>query len=85
MNYRGLAKGKIIELTERLPFPEGQPLSVSVEAWPPRARAGSPRAVRQSMHASPRLAPAEVGELDAAMEQSKMSRINPLTQRAANS
>ena len=40
MNYRGLLKGNTIELAERLPFPNGQPLRVSVEAWPVPTPAG---------------------------------------------
>lgn len=31
MNYKGIAKGKTIELEEPLPYPQGQPVSVSVE------------------------------------------------------
>jgi hypothetical protein len=31
MNCKGIAKGKTIELEEVLPYPEGQPVSVSVE------------------------------------------------------
>jgi len=66
MNYRGLAKGNSIELTERLPFPEGQPLRVSVEVWP--SRAGNARTLRQTMHTSPHLAQADVDELEAAIK-----------------
>lgn len=32
MTYKGVAKGKIIELEEALPYSDGQAVSVSVEA-----------------------------------------------------
>lgn len=31
MTYKGIAKGKTIELEEPLPYSEGQPVSVSIE------------------------------------------------------
>jgi len=70
MNYRGLAKGNSIELTEPHPFPEGQPLRVSVEVWP--SRAGNARTLRQAMHTSPHLAQADVDELEAVIHQGKI-------------
>jgi hypothetical protein len=42
MTYKGIARGKIIELEERLPYSEGQAVSVSVEALRPDALPGSP-------------------------------------------
>ena len=42
MPYKGVAKGKMIELEERLPYPEGQPLSVAVEPWGGTAVSGLP-------------------------------------------
>jgi hypothetical protein len=36
MTYKGVAKGKIIELEEALPYSEGQAVSVSVEALRPQ-------------------------------------------------
>jgi hypothetical protein len=72
MNYRGLLKGNTIELAERLPFPDGQPLRVSVEAWPAPPRAGSPQAVRRAMHASPHLSRGAVDELEAAIAQGRI-------------
>jgi hypothetical protein len=72
MNYRGLLKGNTIELAERLPFPDGQPLRVSVEAWPASPRAGSAQAIRQAMHAPPHLSRAAVDELEAAIAQGRI-------------
>jgi hypothetical protein len=70
MNYRGLLKGNTIELAERLPFPDGQPLRVSVEAW--STPAGSAQAIRQAMHAQPHLSRAAVDELEAAIAQGRI-------------
>jgi len=63
MNYRGLLKGNTIELAERLPFPDGQPLRVSVEAWPAPPPAGS---------APPHLSRSAVDELEAAIAQGQI-------------
>lgn len=42
MTYKGVAKGKIIELEESLPYSEGQAVSVSVETLhPPSTRVGA--------------------------------------------
>jgi hypothetical protein len=64
MNYRGLLRGNTIELAERPPFPDGQPLRVSVEAWPALPPAGSAQAIRQAMHAPPHLSRGAVDELE---------------------
>ena len=72
MNYRGRAKGNTIELAESLPFPDGQPLRVEVEAWPVTARAGSAQAVRQAMGALPHLGTADVSVLESAIERGKI-------------
>ena len=42
MNYKGIAKGKTIELAELLPYPDGQPVSVEVEPLAEQPQAGSP-------------------------------------------
>lgn len=63
MPYKGVAKGKMIELEDLLPYPEGQPLSVSVEPWGGQPYPGSPAAIRQVMHEPPHLKWEEVDEL----------------------
>jgi hypothetical protein len=72
MTYRGLLKGNTIELAERPPFPDGQPLRVSVEAWPSPLLAGSPQALRRAMQAPPHLSRGEVDELEAAIAQGRI-------------
>jgi hypothetical protein len=64
MKYKGVAKGKIIELEERLPYSDGQPVSVSVEALRADAIPGSPAAILKVMRSLPDLDPSEVDELE---------------------
>jgi len=70
--YKGVAKGKIIELEESLPYPEGQLLSISVEPWAGPLYPGSPAAVRQVMHEPPHLRWEEVDELERAIAAGKL-------------
>ena len=72
MNYRGLAKGKTIELEELLPFADGQAVRVSVEPWASTWRPGSPQAVLQAVRDLPHLRGGDVDELEAAMEGSRL-------------
>jgi hypothetical protein len=70
--YKGVVKGKIIELEEPLPYPDGQPLSVSVEPWAGQLYPGSPAAVRQVMHEPPHLRWEDVDELERAIATGKL-------------
>ena len=72
MSYKGIAKGKIIELEERLPYPDGQPVSISVEPFVERVHPGSPVAVRRVMHEPPHLRWEDVDELERAIEEGKL-------------
>lgn len=73
MSYRGLTKGRTIELEEPLPFPEGQAVRVSVEPWGSTARLGSPQAILQAVRAVPHLRPFEVDGLETAIGLAKLS------------
>jgi len=73
MNYRGLLKGNTIELAERPPFPDGQPLRVSVEAWPAPPPVGSVQVIRQAMHDLPHLSRGAVDELETAITQGRIA------------
>jgi hypothetical protein len=46
MDYKGTAKGRVIELEEPLPFPDGIQVEVTVTPVP-KPRKGSPKAVLQ--------------------------------------
>lgn len=72
MIYRGVAKGKTIELETLLPYPEGQAVSVSVEPLASQSQSGSPALIRQAMHEPPHLSSGEVDELEQAIEAGKL-------------
>ena len=72
MTYRGVARGKTIELEEALPFVDGQPVSVSVELLPVQPAAGSPEAVRHAMRQPPHLRPEDVDELEALIREGQL-------------
>ena len=69
MTYRGVAKGKIIELEENLPYCDGQPVSVSVEALHPDFQSGSAAAILKVMRGLPDLNPDDVDELERLIRQ----------------
>ena len=73
MTYRGIAKGKTIELNESLPYRNGQEVAVSVEPVTARPAQGSPAAVREAMHRPPHLSAGDVDELEKAIEQGKLA------------
>ena len=72
MTYKGIAKGKTIELEKPLPYRNGQPVSVSVEALAKRPSRGSPSAVIKAMHRPPHLSPEDLDELEKAIEHGKL-------------
>jgi hypothetical protein len=72
MVYKGVVKGKIIELEELLPYPEGQLVSVSVEPDAGQLHIGSPTAIRQVMHEPPHLSWEDVDELERTIEAGKL-------------
>ena len=72
MSYKGIAKGKTIELEEPLPYSDGQPVSVVVEPLAEQSQAGSPAAIRQVMHEPPHLAWEDVDELERAIEEARL-------------
>lgn len=73
MTYRGIAKGKTIELNESLPYRNGQEVAVSVEPVAEQPPRGSPTAVREAMHKPPHLLPEDVEELEKAIERGKLA------------
>lgn len=72
MTYKGVAKGKIIELEESLPYAEGQPVSVSIEPLHREFQPGSPGAILKAMRDLPRLNPKEIDELERVIEQGRL-------------
>ena len=72
MTYKGVAKGKIIELEEALPYSDGQAVSVSVEALHPDLQPGSAAAILKVMHSLPNLNPDDVDELERLIRQGRL-------------
>ncbi len=72
MHYKGVAKGKTIELEETLPYPDGQAISVSVAPLTVPLRLGVPAVVRQVMYDFPHLQWEEVEELEHAITEAKL-------------
>lgn len=72
MTYRGIVKGKTIQLEEPLPYSEGQLVSVSIEPLRPEVQPGSPVAVLKVMRDLPHLDPKDVDELEKAIEQGRL-------------
>lgn len=72
MTYKGVAKGKIIELEESLPYSEGRPVSVSIEPLRREFQPGSPLAILKVMRDLPYLNPEDVDELEHVIEQGRL-------------
>ena len=72
MTYKGIAKGKMIELEQPLPYEEGQLITVSVEPVAGEPMVGSPEAIRKAMHRPPHLEPEWVDLMEQAIEQGRL-------------
>lgn len=72
MTYRGVVRGKTIQLEEELPYPEGQPVTVSVAPLEHKPRLGLPPVIRQIMHEPPHLSWEDVDELERAIGEGKL-------------
>lgn len=67
MQCKGIARGKIIELDEVLPYAEGCLVNVIVEPGNSSFQAGSPAVIRQAMHEPPHLTREDIDELEQAI------------------
>jgi hypothetical protein len=72
MTYRGIARGRTIELESRLPYPEGQAVEVSVQIEPCQAPVQSPAVIRQAMHAPPLPDNGAVAELERIIAEGRL-------------
>jgi hypothetical protein len=72
MIYRGIAKGRNIELDEPLPYPKGQPIQVSVEPLTELPHRGSSVAILKAMQGEPHLNSKDVDELERAIAEGKL-------------
>lgn len=69
MHLKGIARGRIIELNEALPYTEGCLVNVNVIVEPEDSpfQAGSPTAIRRAMHEPPHVTKEDVDELEQAI------------------
>ena len=72
MTYKGIAKGKIVELEKPLPYSEGQVICVSIEPFPPDLRPGSLAAILKVLRDLPHINAEDVNELEHAIERGKL-------------
>lgn len=72
MTYKGIARGKTIELDESLPFAEGEELTISVQASRTPRRPGSPSAVLEVVRAEPHLSSDEVTDFERMINDARL-------------
>ena len=72
MDYKGIARGNMIELEEMLPYTDGQIVRVVVEPLAQQLPAGSPVSIRMAMHAPPHLAEDDVTELERVIAEARL-------------
>jgi hypothetical protein len=72
MTYKGVVRGKTIELEEPLPYPEGQLVSILVKPLEGESQAGFPMAIRQVMHEPPHLRWEDVDELERVIQEGRL-------------
>jgi hypothetical protein len=72
MTYKGIAKGKTIELEEPLPYEEGQAITISVQPASPGPLRGSPAAVLEALRKPPHVTAEDVAELERAIRESQL-------------
>ena len=72
MTYKGIAKGRIIELEEPLPYCEGQPVSVSIEPFRPEQQPGSPQAILKVLQSLPQITIEDVDKMEQLIRQGRL-------------
>ncbi len=72
VTYKGYARGRLIELEESLPYPEGQVLNISVLPAESAAAPPTTERLRQAMRDPPHLSSQDVDELESAIAAGKL-------------
>lgn len=72
MTCRGIVKGKTIEFQDRLPFPEGQQVNVTVLPMSSDDLPGSPAFALKMMKEPPHLEPGDIEAFEGAIEEGKL-------------
>lgn len=73
MTYRGLVRGNMIELEEALPYPDGQPINISIEPLAQDAPLGSPQLVLGAVRSAPHLTSEDMDELERAIDEGRLA------------
>ena len=71
MTSKGFVRGRTIEFEEPLPFPEGQPVNVTVLPVERADIPGSPAFARRMMHEAPHLEPGDIEALDRTLHEAE--------------
>ena len=72
MTYRGVVRGKTIEIETGLPYRDGEVVSVSVEPTASTVGVGSPQDLLAAMHAEPHLQREDVDALERSIEEGRL-------------
>ncbi len=72
MTYKGYARGRLIELEEQLPYPEGQALRISIRPMDGTAAQSPMERLRQAMCDPPHLSRQDVDEFESAISAGKL-------------
>jgi hypothetical protein len=70
--FKGIARGKMIELDEPLPFEDGQPIIVTVQPRPTTGLRGSPAALLEAVRRPPHVTAEDVDELEQAIREARL-------------
>ncbi len=72
MTCKGIVKGKTIELEQPLPYPEGQPVNITVQPAHREDIPGSPACVLRAMDELEHLEPGDIEEFEKAIREGKL-------------
>ena len=72
MTYKGLARGRIIELEEPLPYCDGQQVAVSVEPISFEQQPGTPLSILKVLKDLPDIGIEEVDEMERMIKQGSL-------------
>lgn len=72
MNYKGIIRGKTIELEEPLPYEDGQPVSISVEPLVGRYPKGSKEAILEAVRKPPHLTKEDMDAFEQAIKDGEL-------------
>lgn len=78
MVYRGIARGKTIELEETLPYEDGEVVQVEVQPLDTEAEPGTAAAILEAVRKPPHLTKEDVDEFERLIEEGKRPLSKPV-------